>query len=174
MSGLRVLDRQHIDDIVAIKGYRTQWPWCQPNTYWARSDDALLYVGACTDLRVRLRSHKWNSVWWPQVTRMDVQFQPSKHEALRVERHSINTDRPVYNVHRRRSTKPRPSFVALRSAIAAELGEDPVSFSLRYRAVGHSWQSVAFYLEQQLPAELHRTSMWQILSQWVYAAEEAQ
>lgn len=57
--------------------------------------------------------------------------------------------------------KARDRDAALRVAITAELGEDPVDFSLRWRAAGHSWHAVAGYMEKQLPTHLHRMSMWQ-------------
>lgn len=58
----------------------------------------LLYVGCTVDPRARATSHGQGSWWIGQSASFRLTIYPNRLHALRVERHTIRTERPLWNV----------------------------------------------------------------------------
>lgn len=83
----------------------------------------LLYVGITNDPRVRFAAHAVDKPWWPSVVRRDLEWFPSRAEALAAEGEAIRIEKPGANVLIPAAPKPPapPREPALFVAIAEEL-----------------------------------------------------
>lgn len=64
---------------------------------WRDRDRNLLYVGVTYDLDQREASHAGNSRWWIFAARCQVEWFPSRTEALAAEQAAIRTESPIFN-----------------------------------------------------------------------------
>ncbi|MEW2635403.1 GIY-YIG nuclease family protein [Streptomyces sp. NPDC048389] len=62
-------------------------------------DEQLLYVGVASDPTKRWRFHKRDKPWWRHVRVREIEWFPSRAEALLQEATEIATRRPLYNRH---------------------------------------------------------------------------
>lgn len=62
------------------------------------ANGALLYVGHTSDIATRIRSHKREKAWWPEVMSMETTAVASKQEAVEAERMAIQTESPLHNM----------------------------------------------------------------------------
>jgi predicted GIY-YIG superfamily endonuclease len=58
----------------------------------------LLYVGISLSVPKRLAEHMRRSPWAEEITRVDIAWYPSRHEAEAAERHAIRTEAPRWNI----------------------------------------------------------------------------
>lgn len=58
----------------------------------------LLYVGTSLSAVKRLGQHKYNSVWFSQIARVDIEMFESRNLALQAEEIAIKSEFPLYNV----------------------------------------------------------------------------
>jgi predicted GIY-YIG superfamily endonuclease len=59
--------------------------------------DELLYVGVSISVMARLSQHKSSADWFDGTSRIDVEWYPTKREALAAEMQAIKTEYPIYN-----------------------------------------------------------------------------
>jgi hypothetical protein len=57
----------------------------------------LIYVGTSTTPFARFAQHRARE-WWPQATRIDLEWFPSSEEARRAESRAIAAESPIFNV----------------------------------------------------------------------------
>ena len=60
--------------------------------------DKLLYVGVSSDVRHRLASHRFTSVWFAGVHRTELEEFSDREEAREAERRAILAEQPLHNV----------------------------------------------------------------------------
>lgn len=70
------------------------------------ADDQLLYVGISLNPASRWTQHANDKSWWQDIARTDVEWLPSREEALGAEVRSIQTEQPLHNVVNARVTRP--------------------------------------------------------------------
>lgn len=69
----------------------------------------LLYIGQSHDPCNRLMSHRTLADWALEVSRIEVQWLPTKADAIAAEREAISREQPAHNVtHNQRKSKVRP------------------------------------------------------------------
>ena len=59
----------------------------------------LLYIGATANPFKRLQNHASDTSWIVTVTRVEIQWTRTKHEATLLERQAIIDEKPLHNVH---------------------------------------------------------------------------
>jgi hypothetical protein len=57
----------------------------------------LLYVGITNSIGARTAGHQFQSYWWPEVTRIEIERFPTYEKAHRAERRAIGCEHPLYN-----------------------------------------------------------------------------
>ena len=57
----------------------------------------LLYVGISHHAVLRTAAHKNNSMWFPEIARIEITNYPSKEDAARAERAAIIEEKPIHN-----------------------------------------------------------------------------
>lgn len=62
------------------------------------ASDRLLYVGISLSAVQRLAQHRTGAKWFDQIARVDVQWLPSREDALAAESEAIRTERPQHNI----------------------------------------------------------------------------
>jgi len=62
------------------------------------SEDHLLYVGVSLHAIQRMAQHRQEKPWYEEVTRVDIEYYPSRAEAERAERFAIQQERPQHNI----------------------------------------------------------------------------
>jgi predicted DNA-binding transcriptional regulator AlpA len=68
--------------------------------HWS-ADGELLYVGVSLSVLQRAAHHKHCSPWFREIARIDIEWFPTRGEALRAERSAIWREKPRHNqVHR--------------------------------------------------------------------------
>lgn len=79
--------------------YPTTCPVPQRTALYRHFDAAgrLLYVGISLSAVQRLAQHKQASHWFAQIARVDVEWLPSRHDALRAESKAIANEAPLHN-----------------------------------------------------------------------------
>lgn len=70
--------------------------------HWDASE-RLLYVGIACDPVRRVNAHRERSAWFDRIGRIDIEWFPSRREALQAERKAIQSEQPWFNVHHARS-----------------------------------------------------------------------
>lgn len=60
--------------------------------------DRLLYVGVAYDPEARWKNHANFSLWWPDVSRRDVEWHDNREAAECAERRAILTEGPLHNI----------------------------------------------------------------------------
>ncbi|CAL9647890.1 GIY-YIG nuclease family protein [Streptomyces sp. enrichment culture] len=63
------------------------------------ADGALLYVGMSYAPERRIRDHRRQRAWWPQVASISIEWFATRYRASLAEAKAINTENPVHNVH---------------------------------------------------------------------------
>lgn len=63
------------------------------------ADDRLLYVGMTCNPDARLKWHKQNSPWWPEVRRKALIWCEDREVAEEEERSAIRLEKPLHNVN---------------------------------------------------------------------------
>jgi hypothetical protein len=59
--------------------------------------DVLLYLGISINLPARLRQHRGDKDWWPNIDRIQVEYHPTRQAALDAEKAAIKAEKPVHN-----------------------------------------------------------------------------
>lgn len=75
------------------------------------SENRLLYVGITNDPPTRFVHHKREKTWWGDVARREIEWLPSRMEALAAEEQAIHCESPFWNVSKsltRAMAKPTP------------------------------------------------------------------
>lgn len=77
---------------------------------------ALLYVGISLHSIERTMAHRVGAHWYRSIARIEIQWLPSRADAMRAEREAITNERPLHNIVRpgcaRREAKVEPSRAA--------------------------------------------------------------
>lgn len=73
-------------------------------------DGRLLYVGISNNALARLRGHKLDASWYPEITDISIAHYPDRATAERAEARAIRTEAPLYNV-RIPPAQPIPEIV---------------------------------------------------------------
>ena len=60
--------------------------------------DVLLYVGVANRPPERLGTHLSLKRWWSHVDRIEVEWHPTRRDALLAERQSVIAESPLYNI----------------------------------------------------------------------------
>lgn len=68
-------------------------------------EGALLYVGISNDALRRLCQHSERAKWYRQVAKVEIQWLPSRREALEAEARAIRLENPVWNVRGKSTEK---------------------------------------------------------------------
>jgi predicted GIY-YIG superfamily endonuclease len=63
------------------------------------SAGALLYVGITGNPENRLRAHRKDKEWWPEVDGISIEWFESRHKASQAETQAIATESARHNVH---------------------------------------------------------------------------
>lgn len=71
------------------------------------ADDVLLYVGLTTNPPERLKKHRGEKPWWPEIAQMHVEYHPTVAALKEAERNVIATEKPRYNVQHNRGNGPQ-------------------------------------------------------------------
>lgn len=61
------------------------------------ADGRLLYVGITKNLKQRWYHHSVSQLWWPAVSRKEVEWWDTREAASVAEREAIRAERPLYN-----------------------------------------------------------------------------
>ncbi|WP_406145025.1 GIY-YIG nuclease family protein [Streptomyces anulatus] len=120
------------------------------------SGDVLLYVGIAADPRERWTQHAIDKPWWPEVTRRDVEWVPSRFDAETAEREAIISEKPLHN--------SQHAIAELSSEEAAALfAEYKVAYETERRLKGPMKQAAARELQQgtTVKALAHATGLTQ-------------
>lgn len=62
------------------------------------ADERLLYIGATGDIQNRLRVHGYQSPWYVQAARVDIEAFPDRPTAFAAEAYAIREESPLHNV----------------------------------------------------------------------------
>lgn len=62
------------------------------------AEDALIYIGIAKNPAARFAKHAERSHWWPEVASIQIDWAPTRDEALSIEREAIRAEKPRYNV----------------------------------------------------------------------------
>ena len=103
-------------------------------------DDAwnLLYVGVTqTDLAHRFNGHSRVKEWWPNVTRVRIEWHTEVYKALDHERESIRNERPQFNIRSRVDPEPLANGARTVPDLAYARGAGSREQGGRSRDVGH-------------------------------------
>lgn len=73
--------------------------WRGRHTVYRCTDVAgqLLYIGTSTDVCQRLKQHRSQMPWWPEVARVRVEIHRTRPAAFAAEREAIESERPMHN-----------------------------------------------------------------------------
>lgn len=110
------------------------------------SDGTLLYIGISNLEKRRRLQHKSEDKWFKEIARVEVVDFPSREEAKKAERESIERERPKYNIESRRVLSQKPEARRVR-AHRARLKESGLS---KYDVYLHplDWPMVKRYVER--------------------------
>jgi predicted GIY-YIG superfamily endonuclease len=61
------------------------------------ANDRLLYVGTSAEPQGRWEQHAREKLWWSAVTRAEVDWHPSRTDAMAAERAAIQNENPLHN-----------------------------------------------------------------------------
>jgi hypothetical protein len=75
------------------------------------ADGSLLYIGVTSDPTKRTAAHKKNSPWFAEVARTEIEWQPSRADALLAETISIGKESPRNNIHSAGKTRGAAEFI---------------------------------------------------------------
>lgn len=97
------------------------------------ADGELLYVGISMTVLIRTRSHSYNSTWFNEVRRIEIEPFPSLVSALEAERSAIRDEKPKHNAQCLDSKKFQNKRDAMRAgrdrakANGVKLGRKPLA-----------------------------------------------
>lgn len=91
---------------------------------------SLLYVGITKDFKNRMSNHSTSQPWWPEVSRMEVDFLPSWEEASSEEVLAISLESPRYNSRNDQQKNPEVYKERHRPITYQPLPEEEVSYML--------------------------------------------
>lgn len=89
------------------------------------ADGTLLYVGISLSWPARTRAHSHYSLWFAQVSRVEIERFQSREAALDAERDAIRSESPKFNVIHNRSAR-KPSLPTGKRKILSTRSRDPL------------------------------------------------
>lgn len=118
------------------------------------SDGTLLYVGISLSWFERTRAHAAHSDWFSRVCRVEIEWFPSRAEALVAETIAIKAEKPLFNLHHNKVTEPvdhrqshqrltnyvvgfRPLYSMTAAAAALDVSIDRIRQEIAGRRLGY-------------------------------------
>lgn len=71
------------------------------------ADGRLLYVGVTSNPKVRWHAHELYQHWWQEVHTKEIEWLPTRAEALAAERQAIRTEKPLHDKSDRQAARAR-------------------------------------------------------------------
>ena len=102
------------------------------------SDKKLLYVGISLSAAARLAQHRDAAHWFDDIATVTIETFPNREAALAAERKAIINEKPVCNIHHKRTLKQIEQEESLRAAEFAKKAKHQlitrhVAYNLTYR-----------------------------------------
>lgn len=91
------------------------------------ADGTLLYVGISLCAVGRLAQHRAEKPWYDQISRVDVEWLPTREQAIAAEKYAIQVERPLHNIIHTRSWKP--AIVEVEAAAVDVVDDFPAELS---------------------------------------------